>query len=324
MAKRHYMAVQEVSETEAGSFSGHMLDFLSYLEFERGASKNTLDAYRRDLMQLGKSLERRAVALTDLSRKDIATHFDYVFAGDKPSEPAVSTVRRKTAVLRSFFKFMRREGLLEKDPMEGLTTPRSTGNLPKVLGRSEVKRLIDQPKADKPTALRDRAILELMYASGLRASETVGIEIGDLDLDAGVLRVRGKGSKERLVPVGDAAIDAVERFLVSARPELVANRQQPYLFLNARGGPLSRQGLYKIVMRHAKSAGLSGKMSPHTLRHTFATHLLAGGCDLRSVQAMLGHADVSTTQIYTHLSNQRLKEVYFESHPRAKMDQVEN
>ena len=165
--------------------------------------------------------------------------------------------------------------------------------------------------------IRDRALLEVMYASGLRASETIGLEVGDVDLEEGVIRARGKGSKERIVPVGNAATAAISVYMRSGRPELLRGREERKLFLNFRGGPLTRQGLYKIIQRHAKAVGLDGKMSPHTLRHTFATHLLSGGCDLRSVQEMLGHADVSTTQLYTHLSTERIKEVYFKAHPRA-------
>ena len=165
--------------------------------------------------------------------------------------------------------------------------------------------------------LRDRALLELMYACGLRASEAIGLEVADVDLEDLVLRARGKGSKERLVPVGKAAAEAVRRYLERGRPPLVGALHETHLFVNFRGGGLTRQGLYKIVRRHAASAGLADRMSPHTLRHTFATHLLAGGCDLRSVQEMLGHADVATTQLYTHLSSERLKDVYFQAHPRA-------
>jgi integrase/recombinase XerD len=181
-----------------------------------------------------------------------------------------------------------------------------------------VTRLLDQPKGTAPAALRDRALLELMYACGLRASEAIGLEIGDLDLEAGVLRTRGKGAKERLVPVGSAAARALTHYLARGRPRLVGDRLESRLFVNQRGGGLTRQGLYKIVQRHADGAGLAEKMSPHTLRHTFATHLLAGGCDLRSLQEMLGHADIATTQLYTHLSAERLKDVYFDAHPRAR------
>ena len=189
--------------------------------------------------------------------------------------------------------------------------------MPEVLSRPEVTQLLETASGSGATDLRDRALLELMYASGLRASEAVGLEVGDVDLDEMVLRARGKGSKERVVPVGKAATEAIRRYLARGRPELVGMRLETHLFVNFRGGALTRQGLYKIVRRHAQAAGLADRMSPHTLRHTFATHLLAGGCDLRSVQEMLGHADVATTQLYTHLSSERLKDVYFRAHPRA-------
>jgi integrase/recombinase XerD len=180
-----------------------------------------------------------------------------------------------------------------------------------------VRRLLAAPRGDSAAVRRDRALLEVMYACGLRASETIGLEISDLDLEHGFLRAHGKGSKERLVPLGRQAVAAVQAYLRSGRPELVRQRPVSKLFVNFRGGPLTRQGLYKIVQRHARAAGLAGRMSPHTLRHSFATHLLAGGCDLRAVQEMLGHADISTTQMYTHLSGEQLKEVYFRAHPRA-------
>jgi integrase/recombinase XerD len=186
-----------------------------------------------------------------------------------------------------------------------------------VLSRDEIAQLLAQPRGNSPGAVRDRALLETMYACGLRASETIGLELSDLDLETGILRARGTGSKERIVPIGSKAIGSLRSYLERARPRLVGLADQTRVFVNQRGGPLSRQGLYKIVQRHAKAAGLDHRMSPHTLRHSFATHLLSGGCDLRSLQEMLGHADIATTQIYTHLSAERLKDVYFNAHPRA-------
>src|SRR3982751_1957912 len=186
-----------------------------------------------------------------------------------------------------------------------------------MLALMEAGELLAQPTGSDPQALRDRALLELMYACGLRASEAIGLELEDVDLEERVLRARGKGSKERVVPIGQAALRAVSAYLERGRPKLVKGRPEIHLYVNFRGGQLTRQGLYKIVRRHALSAGLADRMSPHTLRHTFATHLLAGGCDLRSVQEMLGHADVATTQLYTHLSSEHLKDVYFKAHPRA-------
>ena len=233
-----------------------------------------------------------------------------------------TTLQRKVACLRSFYRHLRREGVLERDPTAQLKAPRRSQRLPKVLNRGEVNQLLSQPKGTDPPALRDRALLETMYACGLRASEAIAVELGDLDLDAGVLRARGKGSKERLVPVGRQAVEALRRYIARGRPALIGVREEPRLFVNQRGGGLTRQGLYKIVQRHARAAGLEDKMSPHTLRHTFATHLLAGGCDLRSLQEMLGHADIATTQVYTHLSAERLKESYFEAHPRAVVERT--
>src|SRR6202042_3189301 len=232
---------------------------------------------------------------------------------------APATLQRKIACLRSFYRHLRREQIIDGDPASELGAPRSRARLPKVLSRDEVGRLLEQPRGSTPAALRDRALLETMYACGLRASEATALELEELDLEAGILRARGKGSKERIVPIGSKAIETLRAYLEKGRPRLVGLRDEPHVFVNQRGIGLSRQGLYKIVQRHARSAGLEQRMSPHTLRHTFATHLLAGGCDLRSLQEMLGHADIGTTQIYTHLSADRLRDVYFDAHPRAQI-----
>jgi integrase/recombinase XerD len=300
-------------------FEHLVLDFLAYLEFERGLSRNTLDAYRTDLLQFGRFLEERDVSALEAQPSDIADFLEALARGDgdrrAPASPA--TIHRKSACLRSFYRHLRRDGLLEGDPTATLSTPRRARKLPQVLTRGEVEKLLSQPRGTEPSALRDRALLELMYACGLRASEAIGLELMDVDVEDGVLRARGKGSKERIVPIGQAALKALRSYLERGRPGLVKGAPEAHLFVNFRGGQLTRQGLYKIVRRHALTAGLADQMSPHTLRHTFATHLLAGGCDLRSVQEMLGHADVSTTQLYTHLSSERLKDVYFRAHPRA-------
>jgi integrase/recombinase XerD len=335
-------------------FEHLVLDFLAYLEFERGLSRNTLDAYRTDLLQYGCFLEERNLSALDARPADVGDFLErlatgggeqprrngYVAqvagdsgsaddrspaahpgasggdrAGARPASPA--TIHRKSACLRSFYRHLRRDGLLDTDPTATLSAPRRTRKLPQVLTRGEVEKLLSQPRGTEPAALRDRALLELMYACGLRASEAIGLELMDVDIEEGVLRARGKGSKERVVPIGQAAIGALRPYVERGRPALVKGSAEVHLFVNFRGGSLTRQGLYKIVRRHALTAGLADRMSPHTLRHTFATHLLAGGCDLRSVQEMLGHADVSTTQLYTHLSSERLKDVYFRAHPRA-------
>jgi integrase/recombinase XerD len=298
-------------------FEGLVLDFLSYLELERGLSRNTLTAYRTDLHQYGEFLVDHGVDALAARPADIGDFLADLATGNGRPACSASTVHRKTACLRSFYKHLRRDELIGDDPTAALTAPRRSKKLPHVLNYSEVQNLLASPKGSEPTALRDRALLEVMYACGLRASETIGLELGDVDLREGVLRARGKGSKERLVPLGRQAIAAINGYLRGGRSKLVGERHEVRLFVNFRGGPLTRQGLYKIVQRHARNAGLAGKMSPHTLRHSFATHLLAGGCDLRAVQEMLGHADISTTQMYTHLSGDRLKEVYFSAHPRA-------
>jgi integrase/recombinase XerD len=298
-----------------------ILDFLAYLELERGLSRNTLQAYRSDLLQFGAFLDRGALSLEETRHGHIAEFLSELARGDEEHPPvAAATLGRKVACLRSFYRHLRREEAIEHDPTAELRGPRKTQRLPRVLSREEVTCLLRQPTGNDPRALRDRALLELMYACGLRASEAVGLELADVDLEEGILCARGKGSKERLVPIGRQAIAALRAYCRSGRPALVEvgpARPQSRLFLNRRGTGLTRQGLYKIVQGHARQAGLAQKMSPHTLRHTFATHLLAGGCDLRSLQEMLGHADLATTQVYTHLSAERLKDVYFSAHPRA-------
>jgi integrase/recombinase XerD len=301
-----------------GTFEDLVLDFVAYLELERGLSRNTLEAYRSDLFQYGAWLAEHGKDALHVGHGDLAAFVGELASGAGGRAPAAATtIQRKVACLRSFYRHLRREEILDRDPTAELKGPPRGKRLPKVLSRDEVALLLAQPTGESPAALRDRALLELMYACGLRASEAVGIELDELDLDEGVLRANGKGSKERLVPIGSKAVSALSAYLIVGRPALVGLRDERKLFVNQRGQGLTRQGLYKIVQRHARSAGLAEKMSPHTLRHTFATHLLSGGCDLRSLQEMLGHADIATTQIYTHLSAERLRDVYFEAHPRA-------
>jgi integrase/recombinase XerD len=308
-----------------------ILDFLAYLELERGLSRNTLEAYRCDLLQFGEFLDRRAIDacraqhgdlaafLSELSGAEEGIQTDGERQGRSPRRPPASaaTLGRKVACLRSFYRHLRREGAIEHDPTAELRGPRKSQRLPRVLSREEVTRLLHEPKGTEPLALRDRALLEVMYACGLRVSEAIGLEVADVDLDEGMLRARGKGSKERVVPIGRQAVGALRVYCNRARPALVGARVESRLFVNRRGSGLTRQGLYKIVQGHARGAGMQERMSPHTLRHSFATHLLAGGCDLRSLQEMLGHADLATTQVYTQLSADRLKDAYFSAHPRA-------
>ena len=314
----------EVRRTDA-RFEALVLDFLAYLEFERGLARNTLDAYRTDLLQFGTFLAGRGRDATDVERADIADFLADLATGVAPDADgnggrapcSPATISRKTACLRSFYRHLRREELVSEDPTATLSPPSKSRKLPHVLSQGEVTKLLENAGGADPIELRDRALLEVMYGCGLRASEAIGLEIGDVDMRRGFVRPHGKGSKERIVPLGREASRAIERYVRSGRGELLGDRVERKLFVNFRGGPLTRQGLYKIIQRHAKAAGLEGRMSPHTLRHTFATHLLSGGCDLRSVQEMLGHADVATTQLYTHLSREKIKEVYFKAHPRA-------
>jgi integrase/recombinase XerD len=318
------------------------LDFLAHLELERGLARNTLTAYRSDLLQFERFLDRRGRSALEAGHEDLAAFLAELAAPPTASDAdpasdsistsassagagrprerapvAAATLQRKAACLRSFYRHLRREGAIAHDPAAELRGPRPSQRLPKVLTRDEVAKLLREPRGGEPRALRDRALLEVMYACGLRVSEVVMLEPGDVDLREGMLRARGKGSKERVVPIGRQAVAALRAYAQRGRPALVGARPEPKLFVNRRGGGLTRQGLYRIIQGHARRAGLEGRMSPHTLRHTFATHLLAGGCDLRSLQEMLGHADLATTQIYTHLSAERLKEVYFQAHPRA-------
>jgi integrase/recombinase XerD len=306
-------------------FEALVLDFLAYLEFERGLARNTLDAYRTDLLQFGAFLGRRGRDALEVERADIADFLADLATGVEPdaegkggrAASSSATISRKTACLRSFYRHLRREELVADDPTATLTPPSKSRKLPQVLSHGEVTALLESARGAEPIELRDRALLEVMYGCGLRASEAIGLEAGDVDLRRGFVRPHGKGSKDRIVPLGREAARAIERYQRRGRPELVGGRVEHKVFVNFRGRALTRQGLYKIIQRHAGAAGLQGRMSPHTLRHTFATHLLSGGCDLRSVQEMLGHADVATTQLYTHLSRERIREVYFAAHPRA-------
>jgi len=309
-----------IAPLRTGSFEDLVLDFIAYLELERGLSRNTLEAYRSDLLQFGAFLRRTGRDALAVEHGDLAAFVDELAAGGDGRRPAAATtVQRKVACLRSFYRHLRREEMLDRDPTAELKGPPRGKRLPKVLTRDEVRHLLAQPRGTSPAALRDRALLELMYACGLRASEAVEMRLEEIDLEDGVLRANGKGAKERIVPIGSKAAEALRIYLARGRPVLVGARDERRVFVNQRGRGLTRQGLYKIVQRHARAAGLGDKMSPHTLRHTFATHLLAGGCDLRSLQEMLGHADIATTQIYTHLSAERLRDVYFDAHPRAQL-----
>jgi integrase/recombinase XerD len=312
-------SAEEQADRLPEGFAALLGDFIAHLELERGLSPNTLSAYRSDLEAYGRFLAASGIDPLAAEPKDLAAWAAALAEpGEGDSPPAPSTLHRKAASVRALYRYLRREDLVPEDPTTGIASQRRRKTLPPVLAVEEVERLLAAPSGSSAQAYRDRAILEVMYACGLRVSEVIGLEMADVDTEEGILRARGKGNRDRVVPIGASAIRAVDSYRTAGRPALVGDRHQPNLFLNYRGGPLTRQGLYKIVKGHAATAGLSESMTPHTLRHSFATHLLAGGCDLRAVQEMLGHADVATTQIYTHLSGTEIRDVYLRSHPRAR------
>jgi integrase/recombinase XerD len=280
---------------------------------ERGLSENTLEAYGRDLGKLAEFARAKKRPLFALGQRDLTQFVGRLRElGLGPRSQA-----RAIHAVRGFYRYGVREGLIDTDPMENLRAPRAFRALPRYLTPTQVETLLEAPDLDRPLGLRDRAILELMYATGLRASEVIGLRTEGLDMDLGIVRVMGKGKKERLVPLGKVARGWIERYLAETRERLTRGRPAPTLFVNHRGRTLSRMGLWGIVRRHAVTAGVERVLTPHVLRHSFASHLLERGADLRSLQAMLGHADISTTQIYTHVTRERLRQLYDQFHPRA-------
>ncbi len=295
-------------------------DFLTCLEVEKGYSENTRVAYKNDLGQFlhyVKSLAKPSVDSWSEVRKDhLIAHILYL---KTDREYASTTVARKVAAIKSFFHFLVAEGFIEDDPTATLDSPRVRKYLPRAVSQKDIEKLLEAPsKKDTPRALRDRAILELLYATGMRVSELVALNLGDVDLASASVRCFGKGGKERIIPVYERAVHTVEAYLNQGRIRLLRDPGQKAVFLNQRGQRLTRQGLWLIVKGYVKEAGLSAAITPHTLRHSFATHMLRGGADLRNVQELLGHANIATTQVYTQITNERLREVYDEAHPRAK------
>lgn len=290
-------------------------EFLAYQQFERGLSDNTISSYRRDLAQYKCFLDEIEVKPQEVTTPQVR---DFLARLIEEKAPSNATIARKTSVLKNFHRFLCREGFAGENPTTPLRSPRRESRLPTVLNMGEVRLLMSQPAGFSPGKLRDAAILELLYGAGLRVSELTGLSVDDVDPEGGFVRCLGKGSKERVIPVGEPALAAVERYLSQGRPHLGKGIKTAHLFLNRFGRGLTRQSVHKMLSFYARQAGLKKTVTPHTLRHSFATHLLAGGADLRSVQEMLGHADVSTTQIYTHVSRQRLRDIYFRSHPRAR------
>lgn len=289
-------------------------DYINYLSTERGLALNTLESYGRDLRQYEEFLERGKFATLESASR--ATIISYLLYLEKQGK-ATATIARRLAALKSFYQFLVRERLLEKDPTANLESPKLEKRLPRVLTIKEIELLLKQPDAVSSAGQRDRAMLELLYATGIRVSELVSLNLNDVNLEMGYVRCFGKGSKERIVPLGSLAQRSVGEYLGRGRADLVNDDQEQALFVNHHGRRLTRQGFWKIVKKYGADAKIEKDITPHTLRHSFATHLLENGADLRSVQEMLGHADISTTQIYTHITKGRLKEVYAKAHPRA-------
>jgi len=296
--------------------SAAITGFLTHVRVEKGLSNNTVSAYRRDLVKFDAFAKKRKLTLETVRRDDLVDFLASLFHQKLESR----TVARHLVTLRNFFRFAQIQELIAEDPSLNLESPKIRRSLPGYLRLDEVEKLLAQPDEKTEIGLRDRAMLEVLYSSGLRVSELIGLRVMDLDRAVGCVRCIGKGDKERIVPVGKKATALVEKYLREARPKLLgkgAAANSPALFLNRRGGAFSRVGVWKILSAYGRKAGLRVALTPHMLRHSFATHLLERGADLRSVQLMLGHSDISTTQIYTHVVEERLKQIYKAHHPRA-------
>lgn len=298
----------------------HLKSFVQHLSVERGLSPNTIESYERDITYYLEFLGKRDIqALIDSSQQDITLFLLEL----KQNGKSPATRSRMIVALRMFYQFMHRENVLEHDPTRNLESPRAQLKLPKVISMQEVERLLDAPETSDPAGIRDKTMLELLYATGMRVAELVSLNRDQLQLSMGFVRVIGKGSKERIVPYGRMASEWLLTYIEEARPVLEQKKrtgkpEQEALFINQRGTRLTRQGFWKIIKKYAQASGIHKNISPHTLRHSFATHLLENGADLRAVQEMLGHTDISTTQIYTHVTHSRMKLIYDKTHPRAK------
>jgi len=298
---------------ETYRFNMHLLadQFINYLRIELGVADNTVQAYSRDLIRFFKFLENTGLSPLKISHAQIADYASLI--GRNLSSRSVA---RNISAVRSFFRFLVSEGKIKNNPTRLVESPRVSMRLPGVLSKADVDRLLSQPDVSRPIGQRDLAMLEILYATGLRVSELVNLKTQDLNLEAGYVRTLGKGSKERVVPMGEKAVVAVKEYLSGARLRLTKAENSPYLFLTQWGRPMTRQGFWKIIKKYGRQALLKKRLTPHSIRHSFASHLLDAGADLRSVQVMLGHADISTTQIYTHVTRERLKDVHQKCHPR--------
>ena len=287
--------------------------FLNYVQVERGLAANTLAAYRSDLGKFARFCQPRKLALARVERQHVVDFLGTLYQQGLDSR----SVARVLVTLRTFFRFLRQEGVVRREPTEHIESPKTWKRLPKFLSVEEVERLLTTPDTATPRGLRDKAMLEVLYATGLRVSELVGLKVADIQQEAGYVRCLGKGNKERVVPVGKQALAALEAYLRRGRPSLSKRQSSPHLFLSQRGRGMTRQNFWQLLRQRARQAGVRTRLTPHVLRHSFATHLLEGGADLRSVQMLLGHADISTTQIYTHVAQERLRNIYRAHHPRA-------
>jgi integrase/recombinase XerD len=287
--------------------------FLNYVQVERGLAPNSLAAYRQDLAKFSGFCRQCRLAPARVNRTQVVEFLGTLYRQGLDAR----SVARVLVTLRNYFRFLRQEGVVRREPTEHIDSPRTWERLPKFLGLDEVERLLAAPAGREPRSLRDRAMLEVLYATGLRVSELVNLRLGEVQLDVGYLRCLGKGSKERVVPLGKKALAALEDYLRHARPHFARRRPAAPLFLSQRGQAMTRQNFWRLLRQHARRAGLRTRLTPHVLRHSFATHLLERGADLRSVQLLLGHADISTTQIYTHVAQERLRQTYRAHHPRA-------
>jgi integrase/recombinase XerD len=295
------------------NISSEIASFLDYATVEKGLASNSIVSYGRDLRKFAVYLHNSKLPLHQVRHEHLRKFLETLYRQGLSAK----SVARQLAALRHFFQFLVKEGRLQADPAREVEAPHLSHSLPKYLNFQEVEALLAQPDPSTPIGLRDRAMLELLYATGMRVSELLSVRWEDFEANLGIVRCLGKGNKERLIPVGKSALRATEAYLRHGRSALAKHREVPYLFLNQRGGPLSRVGFWKILGAYGRRAGIRVSLTPHMVRHSFATHLLERGADLRSIQTMLGHSDISTTQIYTHVLKERLRQVYQTHHPRA-------
>lgn len=290
-----------------------IVDYLHYIRIERGLSDNTIKSYHQDLVRFGKYLNVEKLTLRQVDHIVILACLNQLRQEGKSN----SSVIHMVTSLRKFFGYLTQEKIVAHNPMSDVRPPKKAEHLPAVLTLEEIDKLLQVAVEDTPLGIRNRTLLEVMYATGLRVSELVNLKMSDLHLELGLIQTIGKGDKERIIPIGEVAIDWLQRYFKTSRIALLKEHESPYVFLNDRGHQITRQGIWKIIKKLVLNAGITKDVSPHTLRHSFATHILENGADLRIVQELLGHADISTTQIYTHISKKRLSEVYDEYHPRA-------